>query len=103
MCGIAGYWHLDLQVVRGASPMENRAQSQGIATAMTDRYFGAGGDSQGTWIDPSIVLNSTEPETIIDRPPLWVDLNLDFVSHWNQEYHFSTLKLSNLHGNYPNR
>jgi asparagine synthase (glutamine-hydrolysing) len=46
MCGIAGYWHLDLQV--------NRAQSQGIVTAMTDTLVRRGPDSQGTWIDPAV-------------------------------------------------
>jgi asparagine synthase (glutamine-hydrolysing) len=46
MCGIAGYWHLDLQV--------DRAQSQGIVTAMTDTLVRRGPDSQGTWIDPAV-------------------------------------------------
>jgi asparagine synthase (glutamine-hydrolysing) len=46
MCGIAGYWHLDLQV--------NRSQSQGIVTAMTDTLVRRGPDSQGTWIDPAV-------------------------------------------------
>ncbi len=46
MCGIAGYWDLDLQ--------RDRVRSQGIVTAMTDTLAQRGPDSQGTWIDPAV-------------------------------------------------
>jgi asparagine synthase (glutamine-hydrolysing) len=63
MCGIAGYWHLDLGV--------DRAQSQGIVTAMTDTLVRRGPDSQGTWIDPAVGIGLGHRRlAILDLSPM---------------------------------
>jgi asparagine synthase (glutamine-hydrolysing) len=90
MCGIAGYWHLDLQV--------NRAQSQGIVTAMTDTLVRRGPDSQGTWIDPAVGIGLGHRRlAILDLSPMGAQ---PMISHdgryaivFNGEiYNFATLR-----------
>jgi asparagine synthase (glutamine-hydrolysing) len=102
MCGIAGYWHL----VRGASPfaqrlpqqMENRLQSQGIVTAMTDTLVRRGLDPQGTWIDPAVGIGLGHRRlAILDLSPLGAQPMISHDSRYaivfnGEIYNFEVLK-----------